>query len=148
MGELQTASNGVVCGHCQQVRHIGLASELEAPLSVMLKHFSRFRPLFTDLAAVGVVVSGVVAASVASPGRVLELPGATELTVATVDPTRALDTRYDIGLTSKVVAGEPRVLQVTGTINTWIEADQQPTPRLVVPVEEQLETKIGNRDRM
>jgi hypothetical protein len=39
-------------------------------------------------------------------------------------------------------------LEVTGTINTWIEADQQSTPRVVVPAGEQLETTIGTRDRI
>ena len=115
----------------------------------MLKSFSRFRVLFAGVAVVGALVaSGVVTASVASPGRVLVLPGATESTVVTVEPTRVLDTRYNIGVTGKLVAETPKKLMVTGTINTWIEADQQPTPRLVVPAEEQLETKIGNRDRM
>ena len=87
----------------------------------MLKHFSRFRRLFAGVAAVSALVAtGVVTASVASPGQVLALPGATESTVVTVDPTRVLDTRENIGLTGKVLAGRSQKLQVTGTINTWI----------------------------
>ena len=40
----------------------------------MLKSFSRFRVLFAGVAVVGALVaSGVVTASVASPGRVLVL---------------------------------------------------------------------------
>jgi hypothetical protein len=111
-----------------------VASELKAALSVMLKSFSRFRVLFAGVAVVGALVaSGVVTASVASPGRVLALPGATESTVVTVEPTRVLDTRYNIGVTGKVVAGAPEKLMVTGTINTWIEANQQVISRVVVP---------------
>ena len=79
------------------------------------------------------VASGVVTASVASPGRVLVLPGATESTVVTVEPTRVLDTRSNIGVTGKLVAGKPKTFQVTGTINTWIEANQQSSSRVVVP---------------
>ena len=101
----------------------------------MLKHFPRFRVLFAGVAAVSALVAtGVVTASVASPGRVLALPGATESTVVTVDPTRVLDTRSNIGVTGKFVAGTSKKLQVTGTINTWIEANQQSISRVVVPV--------------
>jgi hypothetical protein len=61
----------------------------------MLQHFPRSRRLFAGVAVVGALVAaGVVTASVASPGRVLALPGATESTVVTVEPTRVLDTRY------------------------------------------------------
>ena len=75
----------------------------------------------------------MVTASVASPGRVFALPGSTESTVVTVDPTRVLDTRYDIGLTGRLQAFKASKLQVTGTIDTWIEADQQEISRVVVP---------------
>ena len=73
-----------------------MASELKVPPPVVLKSFSRFRVLFVGVAVVGALVAtaGVVTASVASPGRVLALPGATESTVVTVEPTRVLDTRY------------------------------------------------------
>ena len=64
---------------------------------------------------------------------VVALPGATESTVVTVYPTRVLDTRSNIGVTGKVVAGAPEKLMVTGTINTWIEANQQSISRVVVP---------------
>ena len=100
----------------------------------MLKSFSRFRVLFAGVAVVGALVAaGVVTASVVSPGRVLALPGATESTVVTVYPTRVLDTRSNIGVIGKVVAGAPEKLMVTGTINTWIEANQQSISRVVVP---------------
>jgi hypothetical protein len=100
----------------------------------VLKQFSRFRVLFAGVAVVGAfVAAGVVTASVVSPGRVLALPGATESTVVTVEPTRVLDTRYNIGVTGKLVARTPEKLQVTGTINTWIEANQQAVLRVVVP---------------
>ena len=101
----------------------------------MLKSFSRFRVLFAGVAVVAALVAaGVVTASVVSPGRVLALPGATESTVVTVDPTRVLDTRSNIGLTGKFVAGTSKKLRVTGTITTWIEANQQSISRVVVPV--------------
>ena len=44
-----------------------------------------------------------------------------------------LDTRYNIGVTGKIVAGTPKKFQVTGTITTWTEANQQSTSRVVVP---------------
>jgi hypothetical protein len=100
----------------------------------VLKSFSRFRVLFAGVAVVGALVaSGVVTASVASPGRVLVLPGATESTVVTVEPTRVLDTRSNIGVTGKLVAETPKKLMVTGTINTWTEANKKSTSRVVVP---------------
>jgi len=100
----------------------------------MLQHFGRSRRLLAGVAVVGALVAaGVVTASVASPGRVLALPGATESTVVTVEPTRVLDTRYNIGVTGKVVAGTSKKFQVTGTITTWIEANQKSISRVVVP---------------
>ena len=69
----------------------------------------------------------------ASPGRVLALPGATESTVVTVEPTRVLDTRSNIGVTGKLVAETPKKLMVTGTITTWIEANKKSISRVVVP---------------
>ena len=100
----------------------------------MLKSFSRFRVLFAGVAVVGALVAaGVVTASVVSPGRVLALPGATESTVVTVEPTRVVDTRYGIGVTGKFDAGTSQKLMVTGTIGTWIEANQQVISRVVVP---------------
>jgi hypothetical protein len=65
---------------------------------------------------------------------VLALPGATESTVVTVEPTRVLDTRSNIGVTGKLVAETPKKLQVTGTINTWTEANKKSISRVVVPV--------------
>ena len=44
-----------------------------------------------------------------------------------------LDTRYNIGVTGKLVAETPKKLMVTGTINTWIEANKKSTSRVVVP---------------
>jgi hypothetical protein len=100
----------------------------------VLQHFVRSRRLFAGVVVVGALVAaGVVTASVASAGRVLALPGATESTVVPVEPTRVLDTRYNIGVTGQIVAGTPKKLQVTGTINTWTEANQKSTSRVVVP---------------
>ncbi|MEJ6720483.1 MAG: hypothetical protein QNK81_01165, partial [Ilumatobacter sp.] len=50
-----------------------------------------------------------------------------------MEPTRVLDTRYNIGVTGKFVAGTSKKLRVTGTIGTWIEANQQSISRVVVP---------------
>jgi hypothetical protein len=102
----------------------------------MLQHFPRSRRLLGGLAVVGALVAaGVVTASVASPGRVLALPGATESTVVTVEPTRVLDTRmkWNVTLPYKVFAGTSKKLMVTGTINTWTEANNKSTRRVVVP---------------
>ena len=44
-----------------------------------------------------------------------------------------LDTRYNIGVTGKIVAGTPKKFQVTGTITTWTEANKTSTSRVVVP---------------
>ena len=101
----------------------------------MLQHFDRSRRLFAGVAVVSALVAaGVATASEASPGRVLALPGATESTVVTVEPTRVLDTRSNIGVTGKLVAETPKKLQVTGTITTWIEANKKSISRVVVPV--------------
>jgi hypothetical protein len=100
----------------------------------VLKSFSRFRVLFAGVAVVGALVaSGVVTASVASPGRVLVLPGATESAVVTVEPTRVLDTRVPVGLPGKLVAATPRNLQITGSIATYFEPTQTTTFQQVVP---------------
>ncbi|MFT4773544.1 MAG: YVTN family beta-propeller protein [Ilumatobacter sp.] len=100
----------------------------------MSQHFGRSRRLLAGVVVVGALVAaGVVTASVASPGRVLALPGATESTVVPVEPTRVLDTRYDIGVTGQIVAGTPKKLMVTGTITTWTEANKKSASRVVVP---------------
>ena len=100
----------------------------------MLKSFSRFRVLFAGVAVVGALVaSGVVTASVASPGQILALPGASESTVVTVDPTRVLDTRYNIGIDSQIVSKASRKLVVSGVIDTYVEATATIVARQVVP---------------
>ena len=97
--------------------NIRTASELKANFFAMLKHFSRFRRLCGGLAVVGVLVAaGGVTASVASPGRVLALPGATESSLVTVEPTRVFDTRSDIGLSGVFEAGVSRKLTITGGV--------------------------------
>ena len=94
---------------------------------------SRTRRLLGGLSVVGAVIAGSVAvASVTSTGAVLALPGASESTVVTVEPTRVLDTRFDVGL-DQIVAATPDKLQVAGTIDTWIEASKELIRREVVP---------------
>ena len=80
-----------------------------------------------------VIAAGIVTATVTSRGQVLALPGATESTVVTVEPTRVLDTRYNIGLNGPFTAGTPRKLTVTGTITTYFEPTQTTTQQQVVP---------------
>jgi hypothetical protein len=102
----------------------------------VLQHFVRSRRLFAGVVVVGALVAaGVVTASVASAGRVLALPGATESTVVPVEPTRVLDTReiWNATLPYKIFAGTSKKLQVTGTITTWTEANNKSTRRVVVP---------------
>lgn len=85
--------------------------------------------------AIGAMLAtSVVATTAAPPTLVLALPGPTESTVVTVDPTRVLDTRFDVGITGKIVAGTAQKLQVTGTVDTWIEATKVSTPKQVVPI--------------
>jgi len=75
----------------------------------------------------------VVVGSITAPGQILALPGASESTVVMVEPTRVLDTRYNIGLTGQVVANTSRKLVVTGVINTYIEATTTIIAKQVVP---------------
>ena len=53
--------------------------------------------------------------------------------MVTVEPTRVLDTRYNIGLNGPFTAGTPRKLTVTGTITTYFEPTQTTTQQQVVP---------------
>ncbi|MGK0274737.1 MAG: hypothetical protein ACI9N0_001117, partial [Ilumatobacter sp.] len=66
------------------------------------------RRLIGASAAVCLAASAVVVGSVAVPGQTLALPGASESTVVTIEPTRVADTRHDIGLVGKVAANAPR----------------------------------------
>ena len=84
-------------------------------------------------AALVLAASGVVVGSITGPGQILALPGASESTVVVVEPTRVLDTRYNIGLTGQVVAGASRELVVSGVINTYVEATATTIARQVVP---------------
>ena len=53
--------------------------------------------------------------------------------MVTVEPTRVLDTRYNIGLNGPFTAGTPRKLTVTGTITTYFEPTETTTQQQVVP---------------
>jgi len=75
----------------------------------------------------------VVVGSITAPGQILALPGASESTVVMVEPTRVLDTRYNIGLTGQVVASTSHKLVVTGVIDTYIEATTTIIVKQVVP---------------
>ena len=50
-----------------------------------------------------------------------------------VEPTRVLDTRYNIGLTGQVVANTSRKLVVTGMIDTYVESTATTIVKVVVP---------------
>jgi pectin methylesterase-like acyl-CoA thioesterase len=95
---------------------------------------SRTRRLFGGLAIVGAVLAAsVVTATVTSSERVLALPGASESTLVTVDPTRVLDTRFNVGLPGAFQAGVSRKLTVTGSIETYFEPTDTRTTKVVVP---------------
>jgi len=84
-------------------------------------------------AALCLAASAVVVGSIAVPGQILALPGASESTVVMVEPTRVLDTRYNIGLTGQVVANTSRKLVVTGMIDTYVESTATTIVKVVVP---------------
>jgi hypothetical protein len=77
--------------------------------------------------------SAAVVASVTSPGQILALPGASESTVVTVEPTRVLDTRFGVGLTDKLKGNTPQKLQITGVIETYVASTETRTDKEVVP---------------
>ncbi|MDG1188276.1 MAG: hypothetical protein P8N13_07445 [Ilumatobacter sp.] len=91
------------------------------------------RALFCVGLTSAVIAAGIVTTTVTTRGQVLALPGATESTMVTVEPTRVLDTRYNIGLNGPFTAGTPRKLTVTGTITTYFEPTETTTQQQVVP---------------
>ena len=94
----------------------------------------RFVRRFVGVAAALCLAGTAVAVgSITTPGQILALPGASESTVVMVEPTRVLDTRYNIGLTGQVVASTSRKLVVTGVIDTYIEATATFITKQVVP---------------
>jgi hypothetical protein len=92
------------------------------------------RRFAAGLATVCLFASAVLVGSVATSEQILALPGVSESTVVTVDPTRVADTRYDIGLVGQVVAGVAHKLTVTGVIDTYIDATSTKVVKQVVPV--------------
>jgi len=84
-------------------------------------------------AALVLAASGVVVGSITEPGQILALPGASESPVVTVEPTRVLDTRYNIGIDSQIVSNASRKLVVSGVIDTYVEATATTIARQVVP---------------
>jgi hypothetical protein len=91
------------------------------------------RRLFGAAGVLCLVASAVVVGSVVVPARTLALPGASESTVVTVEPTRVLDTRYDIGLTGQVAAGVARKVTITGIVDTYLDASSTTVVKQVVP---------------
>ena len=91
------------------------------------------RRLIGAAAVVGLAASAVVVGSVAVPAQTLALPGAAESSVVTIDPTRIADTRYDIGLTGKIIAEMAAKFTVTGVIDTYIDSTSTKVPKQVVP---------------
>jgi hypothetical protein len=96
------------------------------------------RRLIGASAVVCLTASAVVVGSVAVPGQILALPGASESTVVTVNPTRVLDTRYNVGLVGQFQSTESRKLAITGKIPTYVEATATTaavtTDKVVIPV--------------
>jgi len=85
---------------------------------------------------------GVFAAAIAltatalattSGSATLALPGPSESTLVTVEPTRVLDTRINVGLDTDLIARTPRKLTVTGDIETSDEANGTTPTKTVVP---------------
>jgi hypothetical protein len=91
------------------------------------------RRLIGAAAAVCLTASAVVVGSVAVPAQTLALPGASESTVVTIEPTRVTDTRYKIGVTGQITAKTPRKLTVTGRIDTYLDATSKTVVKQVVP---------------
>ena len=92
------------------------------------------RRLIGAAAVVGLAASAVVVGSVAVPAQTLALPGAAESSVVTIDPTRIADTRYDIGLTGKIIAEMAAKFTVTGVIDTFMIRPQQKFPSRSCPM--------------
>jgi hypothetical protein len=69
---------------------------------------SRVRRLFSAVGVLSLIASAVIVGSVIVPARALALRGAPESTAVTIEPTRVLDTRYNIGLTGQLVAAEAK----------------------------------------
>jgi sugar lactone lactonase YvrE len=84
------------------------------------------------------ITASIVAGAVATPGQILALPGASESTVVTVNPTRVLDTRYNVGLAGQLQSTVSRKLAITGKIPTYVEATATTaavtTNKVVIPV--------------
>jgi hypothetical protein len=84
------------------------------------------------------ITASIVAGAVATPGQILALPGASESTVVTVNPTRVLDTRYNVGLAGQFQSTVSRKLAITGKIPTYVEATATTaavtTNKVVIPV--------------
>ena len=91
------------------------------------------RRLIGAAAVVCLAASAVVVGSVAVPAQTLALPGASESTVVTIEPTRVADTRYDIGLTGQIAVNKPRKFTVTGPIDTYIDSTSTTVVKQVVP---------------
>ena len=91
------------------------------------------RRLIGAAAVVCLAASAVVVGSVAVPAQTLALPGASESTVVTIEPTRVADTRYDIGLTGQIAVNKPRKFTGTGPIDTYIDSTSTTVVKQVVP---------------
>jgi hypothetical protein len=80
------------------------------------------------------IASAVVVGSVIVPARTLALPGASESTVVMIDPARVVDTRVDVGLDGRVVAGQAHQFLVTGPVDPYLDATSETVVKVVVPV--------------
>jgi hypothetical protein len=80
------------------------------------------------------IASAVVVGSVIVPARTLALPGASASTVVMIDPARVVDTRVDVGLDGRVVAGQAHQFLVTGPVDPYLDATSETVVKVVVPV--------------
>jgi hypothetical protein len=95
---------------------------------------STVRRLIGAAAVVCLTASAVVVGSVAVPGHTLALPGATESTVVSIEPTRILDSRYNVGLGSRIANDDHPSVNVVGLIDTYVESTKTKVVKQVVPV--------------
>lgn len=91
------------------------------------------RRLGAAVTATSLLAASVVAGVVSTPSAILALPGANESAVVTVEPTRVLDTRFDVGLAGSFESRVSRKLPVTGTVETYVEATDTRSNQMVVP---------------
>ncbi len=91
------------------------------------------RTRIVTLTSLVAFATALIAATVVTSTTTLALPGPSESTIVTVEPTRALDTRINVGLTGNFTSNTPRKLTVTGPITTSDETTGTTPTKTVIP---------------